>query len=1413
MSLDPLLPIAPARVKALLLPLGKLRADKFASFADRLRAEHVVQLRDISPDGRPNRNMFSPLAYPDGAMLYDLITHVPPPSHLSLSPFDLYREPLAVIAVADGTELQDASFSKRHSASGAATTITEKNIRALYQELEDVRDVYPKALVHQAIVFDYVPPTNTGIPMPEGIIDVPPVEDCKRTTMKTVMCNISSMLLAEMTTLARSFEAMTLIESPGHPGNSVYANGRAFGAGGALENGISRRNSQFSLPHHSSRPSSAAGLDNTRHSRLSMPPMASRPPLSSSSSMPARPSTPVKSSLSNIAMSPDDGHSVSGSVHSSPEHKSVRSDADKSRDRVTVQGFGPGGANDRWRLKGKGRTSVVIGSMYLQAGRWSDSLKELAEAAATARSVNDHIWHGKALELILVNLFLLAWSKLEFQVPAILMPSRERSASLPALKSDPEVADSTEPKYRRDLQNIIPELLERIVGLYSRISAEHLPPLPLSEATIRFSKILTAMHLCGGRLDQRALDIIVCSTHTPERLTTSPRLNISPPRQHIVNFLFRAFPSSAAELLTPADRASVLSGMASVLGSLGYHRKKAMVIRELVSVLIGGLVEARTRGAAEAGVHPAAGLVSLAPGGDGNSGGVALDLGEGDIEHGLEAFLELLCKSYGIVGFETHEKKDGVSPGTLDDSDEAAVARILDQSSTRFFGFTSIKLNILRACINFSEALPDFNGVLKFSSDLLRTGGSGIAPGPRREDAAPMIHRDEQVRLTTNVSRTASLAQRIGMGHLTAEYWDEFLVRSVVLEPLPNTRTPIPHARSVLPGATAGRASQDVNPFIYNPFLKEPDEVAAQNLVAGELATFRVTLQNTYDIEVEIESIRLCTEGVDFEALTESAFLGPYRSQIIRLKGRPREAGSITVTGAMVKVRGCRERRFPIFTKAWTPSMQDKIKAKGMIALEDGDNTTKPTEEAFAPKRLSLNVIQAQPLVVVKSTTLPQSSVMILEGERQVFSVTIQNTSATPVDFILFSFKDSTQAPLQEALGKRDATPAELYEYELILTRRQALRLPRSDQGRNIAPGGEATFEFEILGKPGLTHATIQADYTYLGVPRDEVTEQFYTRQVCLDLTVTVNASVELTRVDALPMHGKIPQPLWERLGGSTRGKEDEYCLVCMDLRNAWPSHMAVRLEGEDGLVVDEYVLPGKTSRVAIPVRRIYLEEAHESIPSLNPSRNRQFVVSTSKISPEMERANREAFWYREKILDNVKATWRTTSVPKRSGAVELRNIRLTSRMIEAIKVDEVDINIRVEDPSEPDGGARKVAYVDDFMALRVDIRNRTSKSIFPLVRLIPALCHRPMNVALDHTRKFAWNGTLQQLLPELPGNSATSFSMGVTALCRGEFELTASVEEVQTFAEGSKDGAARQRQRRMWHSRRPWTLTVKDRD
>ncbi len=211
-------------------------------------------------------DMFSPLAFPRGAIFFDLMTHIPSPSHLALSPFDLYREPLALIAVADGAEIENVVFGKRHS---GARTVVEANIRGLHQELEDLRDAYPKMLVHQVLIFDYLAPKDKAIPIPEGLIAIPPAQHHKRTTMKTVMCDISSLILAEMTTLAKSFEGMSHVDSPGQSSTIRQLNGSVSPT--AELGMLQRRNSQYSLPSNS-RSSSASAIPDRSQARMSMPP-------------------------------------------------------------------------------------------------------------------------------------------------------------------------------------------------------------------------------------------------------------------------------------------------------------------------------------------------------------------------------------------------------------------------------------------------------------------------------------------------------------------------------------------------------------------------------------------------------------------------------------------------------------------------------------------------------------------------------------------------------------------------------------------------------------------------------------------------------------------------------------------------------------------------------------------------------------------------------------------------------------------------------------------------------------------------------------------------------------------------------------------------------------------------------------
>src|SRR5438876_1192686 len=133
--------------------------------------------------------MFSPLAFPDGMAVYELTTALPPSSQLSLSPFELYREPLVIIAVADGAELEHGSGTQGTTMNGTAgdTDVENKQeeaLQSLARNMEDVRDQFPKALVHRLMVFDYIRQKSLGA-MPEGAVAVPQPAASKSTTVKT----------------------------------------------------------------------------------------------------------------------------------------------------------------------------------------------------------------------------------------------------------------------------------------------------------------------------------------------------------------------------------------------------------------------------------------------------------------------------------------------------------------------------------------------------------------------------------------------------------------------------------------------------------------------------------------------------------------------------------------------------------------------------------------------------------------------------------------------------------------------------------------------------------------------------------------------------------------------------------------------------------------------------------------------------------------------------------------------------------------------------------------------------------------------------------------------------------------------------------------------------------------------------
>lgn len=356
-----------------------------------------------------NIAMFSPLAFPAGSVLYQFSTSMPPPSHLALAPFELYREPLVVVAIADGLDVAEHLDSvlgiveKGDGGTKAQEAETSDFTKTLLQGLEKLQCDFSQALVHHVLVFDF---DKMDFAFPDGITGIPSPGKSKTTTMKTVMCDLTSDLLAEMTSYAKSLQALPTIESPRLTKGSKASN----------EN-QSSQTVQRQISPASSRPSSAdpktitSSFANERVNQsygASIPRHMLLEPTNRSGS----PDSTSVSPGEGIRTPPTTFDEIKvGHTNSSRELMTAG-----SQDKVSMYGFGVGSAGERERNKGRGRIGTVIGALYLLAGRWPDALREFTESIAIAKANSDYLWHAKALDYLLVCLLIYAWAGMDFQV-------------------------------------------------------------------------------------------------------------------------------------------------------------------------------------------------------------------------------------------------------------------------------------------------------------------------------------------------------------------------------------------------------------------------------------------------------------------------------------------------------------------------------------------------------------------------------------------------------------------------------------------------------------------------------------------------------------------------------------------------------------------------------------------------------------------------------------------------------------------------------------------------------------------------------------------------------------------------------------------------------------------------------------
>ncbi|KAI9654172.1 MAG: hypothetical protein M1831_005526 [Alyxoria varia] len=1338
MAVPSISPIAPARVGALLVPVGRIKRSVFDSCVERLRPENVVRLGDISPDSRPDRTMFSPLAFPNGMVLYNFTVSKPLEDQARLFPFETFREPLVVIGIAHGEELIPLPAT---NGDGHESSSTGSGLEELPGSLETLREQHPKAMAAELVVFDF--DELSGHILPTSIHGVPPLDKSRSTTMKTLMCDISASFLSELSIFGRDVQASESIESPADSRTTNHST-------------LNRSHTVDVVDAGEAEPEATG-----KRSRMTQ--RASSMTLSPPSNKISRSNSPAQRPQSVIGGTGDDatGLGITGATGDmTPE---------KKKDKRSMKQTATINAADTFKNQLHSRQGIVIGTLHLQAGRWADALRELVDNTTRARATGDHVWHAKGLENILVTMLMLAWSRIEFTVPSICYPVEKASAAKNVPSSNlvrtSESIDGDRESASRvlvTLSTIVPDLIHMIITLHERAAmfeGDKLPQYPFSECIIRLAYLLTVFRKIKGNLTTRVLKHVVQGRVASSDTGPFEETQLMPmaSKKEISVLLFKAFPpelldASARSLF---DTVMIFSGMITVLSFAQLYRKRALVIRDMLSILIPRLIQARKVGAAELGIHPAASLAA--------QHGLTIDshsgsplTNNGRIEDALHNLMSLLCATFGIGNAEqAHAPSKPADRRNLvpNQEDQASspsdsILRVLEEIPQRNFGSFTLKMDILRLCANFSESLPNFADVVHFTAALLKTAGPGSAPSEEKDDISIPLPPEEQARFAGKIYRTLSVFKAKDAAKLEAEFWDPFLVRDVDVVHSPDfSFIPVSSSGSIEPtgqpdeAAAAAAATIPPNPFIHDALdPKVSTNIQAQRtLVAGETTTLAITLQNLYDFEIYVESIDPITTGVPFTTKAHSLILAPRRRTQILIPGVATTKGFLRVCGFTAKLQGCRKQRFDIFPEPWSPKPEVKLKRSGLSALKSEKAVSRPTTSSSdgkdkgvsvsttasgfeslgtAPKarEYTFEVTSAQPLMRVTGTSLIQSTLTVLQGERQQFEVELKNVSESlPVDFVQLSTTagigdidtESTPFIIQEVTKFEDESAQSNVSVTPIQWQWS------SSHAHPIPPSTSAKIMVSVHGSTtDLSDFQLNIHYAKLDTEEEEqdssspskksqskTPAQLLTRTLTLPLRVSVAITITLQNLDILsdPLNSDPPQQEQQQ-----QPQEKEITII-VDIHNHHVHPLSLTFPSPNPTITpptSHTIAPNSTSRILQPI---------PLLPADAPT-------------PELQH-----------LSQTLTPTWTTRSTgpsaAKRTGTISLLSPgeartqeQLRSLDLRQLRADPVAVKLRLtsnegEKDTKDEGGAgvrnrNTVAQANTLHTLHITLRNSTRTPI-----------------------------------------------------------------------------------------------------
>lgn len=629
-------------------------------------------------------------------------------------------------------------------------------------------------------------------------------------------------------------------------------------------------------------------------------------------------------------------------------------------------GGGPGTSNSPVGGTGSsnsGRLKKLLGDLWLLSGRLAEAITAYSESSIALKNQNDSLWFASTMEGLATATLLEAWeareegntSVIPYTASAFLTNIHDHFNHAFALYGrSPRPPDSLFPHGQESGETIV-------ASLYVSCGLKLARTMLLSWAAGGFgTSALTAL-VSGGLPKVYPPMGYKFRWRVLLKLTTMSRIT----RNLVSRMAAKVHGPFLAALPAPVQLDTLIT-FVGINRLLGLERREIYFIREAVGLSLSLLLESRMID------RPASGKF----GGKGTS-----PEEENDAE--IEPTSRIGGGDTGIRKKETMEGNAGVLlllERILDIAGLTFGAGLSSQSQSEAaaglptFGWPELQVEILRKAVTAAELLPDHDSVMRFSAAGLHHLVEFLSPAA-------------QYRLHETFTEAVRISGRRGLPQANGHWWlAGDLITGMEIIPIPPNRIPYEQARS-------GLNSVRNDPFLYNPRAKATG-ITQSTLVANESFDVAVEVSNPFSFDLDIRSLTLVTSGIDCETRPLRFILPADTVQLIRLAGVAAESGKLSVDGCKVVLQDGAEKTIDVpARRPSTPFKRERQRqplSKGMnksLGLSARPSRSDVTSDELPSKPkvamvLECDVVPAQPLLWIRSTSLIHGSVITYHGEQ-----------------------------------------------------------------------------------------------------------------------------------------------------------------------------------------------------------------------------------------------------------------------------------------------------------------------------------------------------------------------------------------------------------------------------------------------